>query len=568
LTLAATGVSISESMRRSACCCALTYDIDVLDLVPADLPAEELLALLQLYNPARYRSNRITGAVSAGHVVLVSESIARRAGLQKQELLPEAEFFSHVRRLKKFSPGRADIAIAPQLSAVTKKTFSHHATVRLMYGNKAPVLLPLQIALLVLLLLGLAVTPWAALLALLAFHAQPVITTLGTPLRPRDILSATLLRSITALWGAGAGIAAILKSRNSDPAMAQARTEYAALLAGGTERFFEPRSACCPLCGSSDLMLVMTAHEPVMHKPGAFSLDRCNWCGYIFQNPRLCRDGLAFYYRDLYDGLGSALTELILGSDDSVYRRRIMLFRRYCTPLRWLDVGGGNGYLCCVAKGIWPHTMCDGLDQSRGIEQAREYGWIDNGYRGQFSEQAELLAGRYDCISMIQYLEHTTEPAHELRAAHTALAEGGMLFIEVPNPDFPPGRLLGRFWFQWLQPQHLHFFSRAAMERLLRKCNFEPIAWHLNEAHIPIDFITAAVFFLRYLAPPAHYPWHVKKSRFYGMWRCIVFAAGSPLVFTGLLADLVLLPLTRILNISNNYTVVARRSSRPDDTAH
>lgn len=92
LTLAATGVSISESMRRSACCCALTYDIDVLDLVPADLPAEELLALLQLYNPARYRSNRITGAVSAGHVVLVSESIARRAGLQKQELLPEAEF--------------------------------------------------------------------------------------------------------------------------------------------------------------------------------------------------------------------------------------------------------------------------------------------------------------------------------------------------------------------------------------------------------------------------------------------------------------------------------------------
>ena len=52
------------------------------------------------------------------------------------------------------------------------------------------------------------------------------------------------------------------------------------------------------------------------------------------------------------------------------------------------------------------------------------------------------------------------------------------------------------------------------------------------------------------------------------MWRCIVFAAGSPLIFTGLLADLVLLPLTRILNISNNYTVVARRSSIPDDTAH
>ncbi len=217
----------------------------------------------------------------------------------------------------------------------------------------------------------------------------------------------------------------------------------------------------------------------------------------------------------MYDGLGAPLTELILGSDDSVYRRRVKLFARYCTPGRWLDVGGGNGYLCCVARGEWPRARFDGLDLSRGIQEAKEQGWIDHGYRGFFPDYAGGLAGTYDAVSMIQFLEHTVKPEENLRAAHTALAEGGLLFVEVPNPGFLPGRMLGRFWFQWLQPQHIHFFSITTMEKLLRECGFTPLARHVRESHIPIDFVMAAVFLLRLLAPPDHYPWHQKKGRRY-----------------------------------------------------
>ncbi len=128
----------------------------------------------------------------------------------------------------------------------------------------------------------------------------------------------------------------------------------------------------------------MQAHEPVIHKPGIFCLEQCRACGHIFQNPPLNPTGLSFYYRDFYDGLGAPLTELILGSDDSVYRKRLGLFARYCTPGRWLDVGGGNGYLCCVGRGEWPRARFDGLDLSRGIQEAQEQGWIDRGYRGFF----------------------------------------------------------------------------------------------------------------------------------------------------------------------------------------
>jgi SAM-dependent methyltransferase len=404
------------------------------------------------------------------------------------------------------------------------------------------------------------VAPFSALVALIALHAQPAIAALGTPVKPRDLVSATLLRSLIMLTASLSGIIAALK-RRSAPAAVEARAEYATALAEGTGRFFAPRSSCCPLCGDNELQELISTHELVIHKPGSFTLEQCSACGYIFQNPRLNAEGLAFYYRDLYDGLNAPLTELILGSDDAVYRKRARLFSKYCTPGRWLDVGGGNGYFCCVARGLWPGATFDGLDLSQGMKEAEESGWVDHGYQGQFPDTALSLAGAYDVISMIQYLEHTIAPEKELCAAHTALTDGGTLIIEVPNPDFWPRRLLGRYWFQWLQPQHLHFFSIPNMEKLLRRCGFEPLAWHARESHGPIDFVTAALFILRAWAPPAHYPWRPKQSWLYGVWRFTLFTLGSPLVIAGFLTDMLLLPWARLLGMSNNYTVIARRAA-------
>jgi SAM-dependent methyltransferase len=474
------------------------------------------------------------------------------------------EFFNLARRLKKFAPCRADIAIMPGLPAKQQPGMAQHKGLQLIYGYVAPIFFSVNLASITIILLGLFAAPYAALPALLALHAQPLIASLGSPVRPRDLFSATLLRSLIIAISSIAGIADMLKRRAVHPERMQARAEYADLLAAGTEPFFDQRSETCPMCAGDNLTGLVQAHEPCLHKPGAFYLEKCRSCGHIFQNPPLNVNGLSFYYRDMYDGLSAPLTELLLGSDAGIYRRRIKLFAQYCTPQRWLDVGGGNGYLSCIARGTWPRAQCDGLDLSRGIQEAQEQGWIDNGYRRLFPEFADTLAGTYDVISMIQFLEHTLKPEENLLAAHTALAEGGLLFVEVPNPDFLPGRMLGRFWFQWLQPQHIHFFSRATMEKLLRECGFTPLAWHVRESHIPIDYVLAAVFLLRFLAPPGHYPWHQKKGWRYALWRCAVFTLGSPLIAAGFLADMLLLPVFKIFNMSNNYLVVARRAEMPE----
>src|SRR5512137_1511893 len=88
------GAAIEESRKRAASHCAGICDLDVLDLVPADLPAEKLLALMQLYSPGRYRANRIAGAVSASHALLISEAVANRAGIGEDRIVSEDAFFT------------------------------------------------------------------------------------------------------------------------------------------------------------------------------------------------------------------------------------------------------------------------------------------------------------------------------------------------------------------------------------------------------------------------------------------------------------------------------------------
>jgi SAM-dependent methyltransferase len=555
------GVLLSDSVKLGASHYALEHNLDMLDLIPADLPAEEVLSLIQMYDPRAYRTKRIGRALSAGQAMLLAKNNALRAGISTDTAVDQKSFCKLSQHVKKFASGRADLAIMPSLHATAHQgLFCYPERTGFNFGNFSAAVFLLYFAITAFILLGLAIAPAAALAALLALHAQPVIALTGTPLRPRNLFAVSALRSLILLATSLPGILAHIRRAKVNADAEKARTVYTDLMSGGLERFFEPRRSTCPLCGGDSLQSLVATPEFVVHKPGWFVLEQCGSCKYIFQNPRLNTDGLSFYYRDLYDGLGTQMTEIILGSSDQIYKKRAGLFSRYCKPSRWLDVGAGNGYFCCVAKGILPDTCFDGLDISQGVVHAQEQGWVEHGFKQHFTELAETFPSRYDVISMIQYLEHTPEPAAQLQAAHKVLSENGTLFIEIPNPDFLPGRILGRYWFQWLQPQHLYFFSAGNMELLLKKNGFTPVAFHFSEVHVPIDFVTAAVLFLRDLVPSQKFPWVQKKFLGYTVWRALVLISVSPLVLAGLLVDMLLLPFAKMGAFSNNYTVVARQT--------
>lgn len=345
-----------------------------------------------------------------------------------------------------------------------------------------------------------------------------------------------------------------------DP-VAACRPAYLADIAEGTDRFFESRRTSCPWCDSQRLVVRLRTTDLLQHKPGRFVLDACEDCGHVFQNPQLNPVGLEFYYRDCYDGLGEKTMNSMFEGSQSGYRSRAALVTSLCTPKQWLDVGMGHGHFCKEAKAVSPGTEFDGLDLSDGVKLAEQEGRIRTGYRGNFVDLTDELSGRYDVISMYHYLEHTPDPKLELAAAAAVLEPGGLLAIELPDPECTWSRLLGRWWLPWLQPQHLNLMSIGNVRLALTELGFTVVAEQRAEPHSGIDVVAAALLAVNAATIGGEdLAWRpAKPSRGKRLLRKAGFLVAIPIFLLATLVDRISAPLGRKHGLSNAYRVVARK---------
>jgi SAM-dependent methyltransferase len=467
--------------------------------------------------------------------------------------------------LKRHAAVTDDLAVAPGLRATADDPTKKLAVLRAMFAIGTPVVLGVSLAELVLLTAGAVLQPWWAAAAVGAYAVQPRLALSGSAIAPRD-LSRSLLLRLPAAWLQW--VRTVIGRWRPDVATRpdDLRDEYEALLAGGLERFFEPRRPDCPVCDSTDLVVKLRTPDLQQGKPGEFVLEECGECHHIFQNPRLSLEGLDFYYKDFYDGLGEESLEFVFGAGSESYQGRARMVEGLTEPRRWLDVGAGHGHFCLVAREVWPDTVFDGLDLSESIESAERRRWVDQGYRGLFPDLADDLAGRYDVVSMHHYLEHTREPFEEIEAAARVLAPGGYLLIEVPDPSSTFGRLLGRHWVPWFQTQHQHLLSIENLEWALGERGFTPLRQHRGEAHQPVDLVFAVYMLINRLAPPTDQPWRPPPTLAARMRRAALFTAGVPFLAGALVLDHLLAVGVRRGSRSNTYRVLARREEVPAPT--
>lgn len=550
------GVIIDEATERAASQLATEKQLQALDLVSPRLSAFRLRLLLDALDPRTYRTDRTARGYTVGDALLVHRKLLDRARLDPGPPRDIADFVRIARLLKCHAVTATDVAVAPTFGSTDVSARELRSMVREAKGFEGGLVFVAQLALLTFLLLKAPI--WGAA-ALAAFQLQTVIATYGTIFTPSDrLLDACFRVMMDTLFMFGPRTV----DRSTVTAAQEQRATYDVLMARGTEHFFEQRRDDCPLCAATDLTQVLTCGDKLQGKPGHFTLSGCKSCGHIFQNPRLSIDGLSFYYKDFYDGLGRSLFDDNFSSQARFYKARAEMVTRYAQPATWLDVGAGGGHFCCYTSGLLPNTRFDGLDLNEGIEEAERRGWVRRGIRRLFPEAAgELVAQqRYDVVSMSHYLEHTLDPRAELDAAATVLEEGGLLLIELPDPESKVGRLFGSLWLPWLQPQHLHFLTAKNLERLLKERSFQPLCWHRGEAHMAQDLTFVAMLAIERIAPPVDKPWHPPASALRRVSTPLVWAALAPLVATGWLLDQLLQPLMRRTGWSNTYRVVARKT--------
>ncbi|MFI0350518.1 methyltransferase domain-containing protein [Actinomadura sp. 9N407] len=564
--LTAANAVLSGQARRAALAHAREHDLQVLDLIPADLPVERALDLARHVDPRTYRLDPLALGRGAGFATVVASGLLGRAGVRPGGLEP-GEYGAVTVKLRQYAqPCRQGEGYAADLAVVPCHTTPRAPACR---GRRAWLgslgVSPLaalggSVLSYGLVWLALAADVAWGVLAVAAYCVAPYVTFAGTPLSPRDLHRTALLRLVQTPWNWWRTLYDPLTEweLRQTRLLAKAREGYRDDLAEGLERFFEPRRGDCPWCGARSLATHLVSRDVVQAKPGRFTLDRCEECQHIFQNPQLNEAGLEYYYRDTYDGLGAMTSERLFATQGDSYKARAEMAAAHLSPRMWLDVGAGHGHFCQIARTVMPDTVFDGLDLSQGVREGKQRGWLRRAYRGRFPELVDELAGRYDVVSMFHYLEHTPDPFAELDAAVKILVPGGHLLVELPDPASRSGRLLGRRWGAWMQPQHLHMISMGNLEDALAARGLRVVARERRGAHQRHDLVFSVLTTLTALAPSPSRPWAPPgRTAAARIRRVAGLVLAVPLLAVAAPLDRLVLPL--IPGASDAYRVLARK---------
>lgn len=237
-------------------------------------------------------------------------------------------------------------------------------------------------------------------------------------------------------------------------------------------------AAACPVCDAGGLQEAF-AYDARPAGETVFDLGdqtyrrrylRCPRCGHFVSDHELDLSVLyegeymdATYGGDRLRATYDRIMGLAPERSDNVAR-----VARICARLASgsvLDVGSGLGVFPARMKEAgWRATALD--PDARAVAHAREHIGVD-AVQADFMTADDL--GRHDLVTLNKVLEHVPAPAAMLARAHGALADGGSVYVELPDGECAAHHGPDREEFFI---EHLHVFSLASLCLLATRAGF------------------------------------------------------------------------------------------------
>ena len=209
----------------------------------------------------------------------------------------------------------------------------------------------------------------------------------------------------------------------------------------------------------------------------------CETCGFVHVVPLPGEAELSNIYKEAYYA-ETKPDYLARASEDEPWARlafddRLELLGAHLPAARrrLLDIGSGPGFF--AKRALERGWRAEGIDPSRqACTHARSLGV--NVTEDVFDDAAVNALGRFDAITLTNMLEHVADPAALIARSHSALDEGGLICVTVPNyynrlqETLRRGRGLPPWWLA--PPHHLNYFTFASLSKLLAHLGFKEIA--------------------------------------------------------------------------------------------
>jgi SAM-dependent methyltransferase len=211
--------------------------------------------------------------------------------------------------------------------------------------------------------------------------------------------------------------------------------------------------------------------------PGEFWVRVCGSCGAGNTRPSAAPEDLSAYYPQDYGPYELPSGRLVRQLSRAIrswqgwlaLRTRPLAALAGMEPGRVVDVGCGRGDLAALLAGRgWRATGVEPSPEARAQAAGRG---VDA--RGPTVAEAALEPGTYDAAIFRHSLEHLPDPLADLRLVRSALRDGGVVAITVPNFGCWQRRRFGGRWFHLDLPRHRVHYGGTALQRALEGAGLE-----------------------------------------------------------------------------------------------
>jgi 2-polyprenyl-3-methyl-5-hydroxy-6-metoxy-1,4-benzoquinol methylase len=165
---------------------------------------------------------------------------------------------------------------------------------------------------------------------------------------------------------------------------------------------------------------------------------------------------------------------------------RLRLLERQGPPGRLLDVGCAAGFFLDEARRRgW---AVEGVELAAAMaEHARDRLGLPV-RTGSFAD-VELEPAAFDAVTMWDYVEHSVDPAGDLRRAATLLRPGGLLAVSTGDAASLAARCFGSRWHLLTPRHHNFFFTRSSLERAFRDAGFEVLTTRYLSSRYSVQYL-------------------------------------------------------------------------------
>ena len=206
-----------------------------------------------------------------------------------------------------------------------------------------------------------------------------------------------------------------------------------------------------------------------------YQIYRCKKCNLLFLYPQK-NNPIEVYGADYFAGAKEGFGYVDYDRDKEPMRKT---FEKYLSQIerllskkgKLLDVGAATGFFIDMAKSRgWEVSGVEVSEYAAAEARKKELN-VETGTLSAYSAPE----GSFDVITLLDVVEHFSDPIEEMKKAYKLLRQGGVLFVNTPDAGSLYAKVLGSKWHLIVPPEHIFLFSTKALVYFLERQGFEVV---------------------------------------------------------------------------------------------